>query len=122
MLQNAYLLAKVGADTSENEQHFAEICQKLAAARGQGSARRRQDPLRRPELLKFSPFFFFEKKPADRSAWNARTDRRRGLVNDPLYCSEIFVFQDILESTHSIRVDSGQSHFFTRGHLVSFLA
>ena len=29
-----------------------------AAARGQGSARRRQDPLRRPELLKFSPFFF----------------------------------------------------------------
>ena len=25
MLQNAYLLAKVGADTAENEQHFAEI-------------------------------------------------------------------------------------------------
>ena len=30
MLQNAYLLAKIGADTAENEQHFAEICQKLA--------------------------------------------------------------------------------------------
>ena len=30
MLQNAYFLAKVGADTAENEQHFAEICQKLA--------------------------------------------------------------------------------------------
>ena len=30
MLQNAYFLAKIGADTAENEQHFAEICQKLA--------------------------------------------------------------------------------------------
>ena len=25
MLQNAYLLAKIGADTAENKQHFAEI-------------------------------------------------------------------------------------------------
>ena len=25
MLQNACLLAKIGADTAENEQHFAEI-------------------------------------------------------------------------------------------------
>ena len=25
MQQNAYLLAKIGADTAENEQHFAEI-------------------------------------------------------------------------------------------------
>ena len=30
MLQNAYFLAKIGADTAENEQHFAEI---LPAAR-----------------------------------------------------------------------------------------
>ena len=30
MLQNAYFLAKIGADTAENKQHFAEICQKLA--------------------------------------------------------------------------------------------
>ena len=30
MLQNAYSLAKIGADTAENERHFAEICQKLA--------------------------------------------------------------------------------------------
>ena len=28
MLQNAYFLAKVGADTAENEQHFAEILPK----------------------------------------------------------------------------------------------
>ena len=25
MLKNAYLLAKIGADTAENERHFAEI-------------------------------------------------------------------------------------------------
>ena len=25
MLQNAYFLAKIGADAAENEQHFAEI-------------------------------------------------------------------------------------------------
>ena len=29
MLQNAYLLAKISADTAENERNFAEICQKL---------------------------------------------------------------------------------------------
>ena len=34
MLQNAYFLAKIGADTAENEQHFAEICQKLATGSG----------------------------------------------------------------------------------------
>ena len=28
MLQNAYCLAKIGADTAENEQHFAEILPK----------------------------------------------------------------------------------------------
>ena len=28
MLQNAYFLAKIGADTAENEQHFAEILRK----------------------------------------------------------------------------------------------
>ena len=33
MLQNAYLLAKIGADTAENEQHFAEI---LPSGRGAG--------------------------------------------------------------------------------------
>ena len=30
MLQNAYLVAKIGADTAENERNVAEICQKLA--------------------------------------------------------------------------------------------
>ena len=41
MLQNAYFLAKIGADTAENEQYFAEILPKTgnyprrrAAARG----------------------------------------------------------------------------------------
>ena len=32
MLQNAYLLAKIGADTAENEQKFAEILQKILAS------------------------------------------------------------------------------------------
>ena len=40
MLQNAYFLAKIGADTAEIEQHFAEILPKigkttLRAVRGQ---------------------------------------------------------------------------------------
>ena len=38
MLQNAYFLAKIGADTAENEQHFAEICQKLATTVHRGAA------------------------------------------------------------------------------------
>ena len=29
MLQNAYFLAKIGADTAENEQHFAQILPKI---------------------------------------------------------------------------------------------
>ena len=37
MLQNAYFLAKIGADTAENEQHFAEICQKSATTLRVGS-------------------------------------------------------------------------------------
>ena len=38
MLQNAYFLAKIGADTAENEQHFAEILPKTSNY----PARRRQ--------------------------------------------------------------------------------
>ena len=47
MLQNAYFLAKIGADTAENEQHFAEICQKLAFRRAPGRDRRGPRPRRR---------------------------------------------------------------------------
>ena len=32
MVENAYFLAKIGADTAENEQHFAEILPKLDLA------------------------------------------------------------------------------------------
>ena len=32
MLQNAYFLAKIGADTAENEQHFAEFLPKIGNA------------------------------------------------------------------------------------------
>ena len=34
MLQNAYLLVKIGADTAENDRHFAEICQILQLLTG----------------------------------------------------------------------------------------
>ena len=38
MLQNAYFLAKIGADTAENEQHFAEIWPIGAAAAAENGA------------------------------------------------------------------------------------
>ena len=42
MLQNSYFLAKIGADTAENEQHFAEIlptdAEDLAEPRGRERA------------------------------------------------------------------------------------
>ena len=41
MLQNAYLVAKIGADTAENEQHFAEILPKT----GNYLHRRKLEPL-----------------------------------------------------------------------------
>ena len=41
MLQNAYFLAKIGADTAENEQHFAEILPKIGP---QGIKYRSGDP------------------------------------------------------------------------------
>ena len=55
MLQNAYFLAKIGADTAENEQHFAEILPKIgnyptgsprrgAAVLGGGRTSRRGKP------------------------------------------------------------------------------
>ena len=55
MLQNAYFLAKIGADTAENEQHFAEILPKpgnYPTGRGadpaRGARRHRRDPRRDP--------------------------------------------------------------------------
>ena len=42
MLQNAYFLAKIGADTAENEQHFAEI---LPIGRREVGPRRPDGPL-----------------------------------------------------------------------------
>ena len=56
MLQNAYFLAKIGADTAENEQHFAEILPKIGSYRtGRsrpadvlGARRHHLPPRRRP--------------------------------------------------------------------------
>ena len=49
MVQNAYFLAKIGADTAENEQHLAEIGQKLATTR-RGALRAEDGGLRGPRL------------------------------------------------------------------------
>ena len=71
MLQNAYFLAKIGADTAENEQHFAEMLPKTGvggdqrdqreggrrdeAGRVQGSIRRAlSDPPRSPRRGRLS--------------------------------------------------------------------
>ena len=53
MLQDAYFLAKIVADTAENERYFAEICQKRSASAsapggGSGSPRHGVAPL--PDL------------------------------------------------------------------------
>jgi len=49
MQQNAYLLAKFGADTAENEQHFAKNWQpgRAIAAGAAGAPARRGAPVRR---------------------------------------------------------------------------
>ena len=44
MLQNAYLLAKIGADIVENEQHFAEILPKTRSMPRPGRVGRRGSP------------------------------------------------------------------------------
>ena len=37
MLQNAYLLAKIGSDTAEDERNFAEILPKISPKRARGA-------------------------------------------------------------------------------------
>ena len=48
MLQNAYFLAKIGADAAENEQHFAEI---LPIGRRVADRRCRRRPSKRGGVL-----------------------------------------------------------------------
>ena len=56
MLQNAYLLAKIGADTAENEQHFAENLPKIGNyPTGPTAPRRRGRPGRALLLLRAPP-------------------------------------------------------------------
>ena len=43
MLQNAYFLAKNGADTAENDQHFAEILPIGREARRKEEAKRKEE-------------------------------------------------------------------------------
>ena len=58
MLQNAYFLAKIGADTAENEQHFAEILPTDAAKLSHPAGRSRKMHFRK---MHFSKNAFFEK-------------------------------------------------------------
>ena len=54
MLQNAYFAAKIGADTAENEQHFAEILpigRRVGEAQGRGAGRGRRPALPARRLL-----------------------------------------------------------------------
>ena len=55
MLQNAYLLAKIGADTAEKEQHFAENLPKIgnrAAPPARGAPAANDGVMTWDELLK----------------------------------------------------------------------
>ena len=68
MLTNAYLLAKIGADTAENEQHFAEFRSEIRAAgpaapegpppaqRPAAPPRRRARPRRQASRTSFAGF------------------------------------------------------------------
>ena len=49
MLQNAYLLAKIGADTAENERNFAEFLPKI------GNSPKGSCPARRPPAGRARP-------------------------------------------------------------------
>ena len=62
MLQNAYFLAKIGADTAENEQHFAEILPKTG-----------NYPTGPRPLLTLKMFVAAEKTSAD-SPWSPKAD------------------------------------------------
>ena len=52
MLQNAYFLGKIGADTAENEQRFAEILRGPAGRRRRGMRFRPPAEESREEALK----------------------------------------------------------------------
>ena len=55
MLQNAYFLAKIGADTAENEQHFAEILPKTGNYPYGSGRGRRPEAERGPALAADAP-------------------------------------------------------------------
>ena len=55
MLQNAYFVAKIGADTAENEQHFAEIADGGTSRTASNATRRAQSGLHCVDLAMFFP-------------------------------------------------------------------
>ena len=79
MLQNAYLLAKIGADTAENEQHFAEILpigRRVAAPPG-AAASLTEAAERFKTLVHHSPLHVAGGSESGRQAWSGRAELRR---------------------------------------------
>ena len=60
MLKNAYLLAKIGADTAENEQHLAEILPRVQQRRRRAADPRRLLPALAVLRLSLDRFHFGE--------------------------------------------------------------
>ena len=60
MLQNAYFLAKIGADTVENEQHFAEILPTNAIRAGSTASAARGQPSQGEEVPGSSERHFWQ--------------------------------------------------------------
>ena len=97
MLKNAYLLAKIGADTAENERNFAEICQKLAT-----TLRVRRWTALHPEVrLSIFLLIFTKQTPASPGRVNTKEGlhrRRRVLVDAPDLEADDPVLHDLVEA------------------------
>ena len=87
MLQNAYFLAKIGADIAENEQHFAEILRKFGnyptdpPGRGVPRAQKAEVPARRPLACRGG---------------------RRGLSHADAGCVSFFSERELLEKSRAM--------------------
>ena len=83
MLQNAYFLAKIGADTAENEQHFAEILPIGRRVADRLRPRGRSRPARTKENIKMNSHFPCENE------------------------NSFLIFLDALRLANQLQVDSG---------------
>ena len=77
MLQNAYFLAKIGADRAENEQHFAEIWQAPGQRPGAGGADGVEPP-RVPGVIHTDWYHALKQKGATDLIWTIWSQRASG--------------------------------------------